>query len=82
MNNKWSDVFGSEWPYIERLGRAISDPDDKKVFWENIKSRKQADPSFSIYELFPRSENATKRAMDECCKSVFSRRKLTKEESA
>jgi hypothetical protein len=81
MGEKWSEVFGSEWEYITRLGAAISDPHDKKEFWENIKARKLADPHFSIYSLFPRSENATKRAMEECCSYVKSLQR-PEEESA
>lgn len=80
MNNKWEDIWGSEWLYVKKLGSAITDPHDKKEFWENIKARKLADPSFSIYTLFPRSENATKRAMEDCIGFVKSLRQLKEEE--
>lgn len=62
MGENWKERFGSEWPYIMKLGAAISDPHDKREFWENIKARKMADESFSIYELFPVSETATEKA--------------------
>lgn len=58
---------------MKRLDSAITDPHDKKEFWENIKRLKSENPRFSIYNLFPRSENATKRAMNECCEAVFSK---------
>lgn len=80
--DKWEDLWGSEWAYVRKLGQAITDPHDKKEFWENIKTRKLADPSFSIYSLFPRSENATKRAMQDCCDFVRGLRKPKEEESA
>jgi hypothetical protein len=69
-NNKWKDIWGSEWDYVERLGRAIIDPEEKKTFWENIKRLKEEDPAFSIYSLFPASESATRRAMNDCLESV------------
>lgn len=57
MGENWKEIWGSEWHYVVRLGSAISDPKDKREFWENIKARKLADPKFSIYELFPTSKN-------------------------
>lgn len=49
----WIDAWGSEWPYLKKLGEAICDPEEKRAFWENVKSLKEKDPSFSIYTLFP-----------------------------
>lgn len=57
MGENWKAIWGSEWHYVVRLGSAISDPHDKREFWENIKARKMADPAFSIYDLFPASKN-------------------------
>lgn len=82
MGENWEAIWGSEWPYLKRLGSAITDPHDKKEFWENVKARKLADASFSIYSLFPRSENATARAREDCCEYVKSLRRLKEEESA
>lgn len=64
MNN-WSELFGNEWEYIKRLGASISDPDEKKVFWENVKQRKLEDPNFSIYSLFPKTEEKQEEPMSE-----------------
>lgn len=80
--NKWALMFGSEWEYILKLGSAITDPHDKKEFWENIEARKLSDPGFSIYSLFPRSDNATVRAREECFGYVRGLRKLKEEDSA
>lgn len=80
--NRWKDLFGSEWEYILKLGSAITDPNDKKEFWENVKARKLEDPRFSIYTLFPRSESATRKAMRECCEHVKNLQRLKREESA
>lgn len=54
MRINWAAVWGEEWQYLCRLGSAITDPAEKKEFWENLKQRKLDDPSFSIYSLFPR----------------------------
>ena len=75
MNN-WREIWGSEWEYVHRLGSAIHDPKEKRNFWETIKRKKEANPNFSIYELYPRSTNSKVRAMEECCQFVFSLRKL------
>lgn len=82
VSKNWEEIWGSEWIYVKRLGAAISDPHDKKEFWENIKSRKLADSSFSIYALFPRSESTTHRAREECFEFVRGLRKPKEEESA
>lgn len=74
--DKWEELFGAEMAYIKKLGSAIVDPHEKREFWEHVKSRKLADPSFSIYSLFPISESATKKAMRECCYHIKSLRKL------
>lgn len=63
---KWAAMWGSEWAYVKKLGSAISDPHDKKEFWENIKARKEEDPSFSIYDLFPTSKNHKSVAQKYC----------------
>ena len=60
VENRWAVIFGSEWPWIVRLGKAITDPEEKKVFWDSIKSKKEADPSYSIYTDFP-MDDATGR---------------------
>lgn len=72
MPTDWKQIWGSEWEYVKRLGSAISDPEQKKDFWENIKSLKEADPKFSIYSLFPRSDTPTDRARNECVDFVRS----------
>lgn len=82
MNSKWELVWGGEWDYVKKLGAAIVDPGDKRDFWENIKRLKTENPRLSIYDLFPRSESANKKAMKECCEFVKSLRKLKEEESA
>lgn len=80
---KWKDLFGSEWSYVKKLGEAIHDPHSKKEFWENVKARKLADAKFSIYSLFPRNESATVKAREECINFVRSlRHPGKKEESA
>jgi hypothetical protein len=39
----WKDLMGSEFEYTLKLGNAITDPDSKKEFWENIKRLKTED---------------------------------------
>lgn len=79
----WAEIFGSEWAWIHRLGKAITDPEEKRNFWESIKSRKLENPRYSIYSDFPRDENAVKRAMSDCLEDFWSRRrKFKKDESA
>lgn len=77
----WAEIFGSEWTWIQRLGKAITDPEEKRTFWESIKSRKLANPRYSIYQDFPRDENSTKKAMQACCDYVRSLRHPEKDES-
>lgn len=79
MGENWKEIFGAEWAYIIQLGSAIHDPHAKKEFWENIKARKLADQRFSIYDLFPRHENAKHKAMQECMDHLRSLRRPKKE---
>lgn len=74
--NKWAAIFGSDWSYILTLGAAIVDPEEKKAFWDGIKEAKQRDANWSIYDWFPKSESATKKAMRECCEHIKSLQKL------
>lgn len=69
-NSKWSEIFGAEWPYIKRLGSCFVDPEEKKAFWDHVKSAKEKNPRWSIYDEFPQEKNAVKRAMQECCDFV------------
>lgn len=66
VNQRLRDLFGSEAEYVARLGAAISDPHDKKEFWENIKARKEADSGFSIYDLFPTQKKPKNMAQKYC----------------
>ena len=50
----WPERFGDEWEWIKRLGSSMHDPEQKKAFWETIKSKKELDPSYSVYVDFPR----------------------------
>jgi hypothetical protein len=69
-NSKWAEIFGAEWPYIVRLGKCFADPEEKKAFWDTVKSKKEADPKYSIYWDYPQEKNSVKRAMQECCDFV------------
>lgn len=82
MENEWAKRFGSEWTYIEKIGRAIIDPKDKREFWENLKKRKLADKDFSIYTLYPLSKqeknkvkSELEKAREACLQSVLGRKK-------
>lgn len=75
MTTNWSQLFADEWEYVCKLGSSIHDPEEKREFWENLKARKLADPSFRVEDLFPRdpaalepppaSEDTAKRACRE-----------------
>lgn len=82
VNDKWRNLFGSEWPHIFKLSRCFSDPDQQQAFLDSAKDKKLADPGYSIYSDYPTSENATVRARQECCDFVKSLRNLKEEESA
>lgn len=82
MSNKWSDLFGSEWNYVCRLGSCLHDPEAKRAFWETVKAKKLGNKNYSIYDDYPMSENATRRAMHDCCEFVRRLRKPKEEESA
>ncbi len=69
--NKWQEIFGSEFSYIVKLGSCLTDPEEKKGFWETVKAKKLANPNWSIYDDYPPAENATKRAMRECLDAVL-----------
>lgn len=76
MGDKWSELFGSEWDWVKKLGACFSDPEEKKAFWETVKDKKLADPAYSVYTDFPREQNATKRAMNECFEFVKGLRRI------
>jgi hypothetical protein len=75
MRDKWKDLFGSEWEWVQKLGKAIIDPEEKKAFWDTVREKKLTNPGYSIYQDFPRSENATARAREECVEFVRSLRR-------
>lgn len=66
MKKNWSDIFGSEWGYIRSLGGAIIDPEEKKQFWEMVRTKKENDPRYSIYEDFPTSKDKKTLAAKYC----------------
>lgn len=68
---KWKELFGSEFDYIKRLGAAISDPHDKREFWENVKAKKEANSSYSIYDDFPKAEVSRKRIAQKYCGEIL-----------
>lgn len=74
INQKWRDLFGSEVEYIFRLGSCFNDPEQKKAFWETVKEKKTIDSRWSIYDMFPTTENARERAAKKCCEFVKSLR--------
>ena len=76
MAENWKEIFGSEFEWIKKLGSAISDPEEKRSFWETIKEKKMRDASYSIYQDFPRSENATVRAREQCFQFVKGLRRI------
>lgn len=67
---QWRDLFGSEYERIIRYGKAITDPDDKRVFWDSILEAKRADPHWSFDSISPSKRTATERARDACIDSV------------
>lgn len=79
--NEWKEMFGSEWEWVVKLGSCFSDPEEKKSFWETVKAKKLADPSYSVYSDFPREPSANKKAMRECCDFVFGLRQPVKTEN-
>ena len=55
MKVDWQSVFGKEeWEFIKRLAGSMHDPDEKKAFWETLRTKKEADPSYSIFTDFGR----------------------------
>lgn len=54
MTTDWASLFGpEEWNWVKRLGSAMKDPEEKRAFWETVKSKKLADPAYSIFTDFP-----------------------------
>lgn len=48
-NNKWKHLFtDEEWQWAHRTSREISDPKEKKEFWENLLEVKQADHAAKV----------------------------------
>ncbi len=70
MNKKWREIFGSEYEYLMGLAASLSDAEAKQSFWEVVMKKKEANPAYSIYDDYPRSETSTKRAMVDCCTYV------------
>ncbi len=55
----WKERFGPiEWAWIERLGRALHDAEQKRDFWDTIRAKKDADENYSIFSDFPRTNAA------------------------
>lgn len=55
MKTNWPEIFGpEEWAWIKRLGSSISDPEEKKSFWETVRDKKLADPGYSVFTDFPK----------------------------
>lgn len=69
---KWREAFGSETDYIIRLWSCFSDPEQQDNFLETLRERKRDNPGYSIYDDYPRSENAVVRAREECVNYVKS----------
>jgi hypothetical protein len=68
--NKWAELFGSDWPRVKAIGSAIVDPEEKQVFWDTVREAKMADSGFSIYTIYPSNESAKLRAARECVEFV------------
>lgn len=55
-DKKWVELFGSEeWAWVVKLGSAMHEPEAKKIFWETVKAKKEADPEYSVYSDFPKA---------------------------
>jgi len=83
-SQKWSDLFGSEWEYVKRLGSCFTDPEEKKAFWDTVREKKLADPSWSIYTDFPvkNSKSAGLKICEEILNTYWPHRGKKNEESA
>ena len=81
---KWIDLFGSEWERIKRHGQAIKDPDEKQVFWDTILEMKTKNPAWSFESIQPTKKTNTDKAREECLSFVrgLRRAKVEGEESA
>lgn len=60
--SKWAELFGSEWDYVQKLGRCFLDEDAKRGFWDTVREKKLASQAYSIYDDFPPGSNAAKLA--------------------
>jgi len=55
MTTNWVVIFGPvEWEWITKLGSSYHDPEEKRVFWETVKAKKEADHAYSVFTDFPR----------------------------
>lgn len=75
-NNKdWRSIFGEEeWRFISKLGASLTDPEEKRSFWETVKDKKEADPDYSIFTDFPKEEKTVsekQRIANYYCKQIF-----------
>ena len=58
MAKDWSQVFSAaEWRWIKKLGGAFTDPEQKREFWNTVREKKEADPSYSVFTDFPQSHD-------------------------
>lgn len=59
-NDKWRNLFSTEeWTWCHQLSKAMHDAEEKKVFWEAVIGKKQADRNYSVFSDFPRETEKT-----------------------
>lgn len=72
--NKWRHLFqADEWHYFLRLGNAMGDADDKRVFFETVITKKQGNRNYSVYDDFPRGDSM------QICKDILKALKAVNE---
>lgn len=57
MSNKHRELFTTdEYNWFLKLGQAMSDPEQKRVFFESVIEKKEADSSYNLFTDFPKQE--------------------------
>lgn len=53
MTPNWPAIFGDEWDRVQKLGKSLHDPEEKRAFWETVREKKLANPQYRLEHDFP-----------------------------
>lgn len=56
--SKYRNLFEpNEWEWFLRLGKGMSDPEEKRVFHDTVIAKKLENSSYSLFDDFPKADS-------------------------